>query len=50
MFRMILILALKILVRDRRIARSTTRGGAVCLAAKYFLRRTDFVRQLKAYL
>lgn len=52
MFRMILILALRVMVRDRRVirAQSSTTGGRVCLAAKWFLRRSDFVQQLKTYL
>ena len=50
MFRMIMILALKVLVRDHRIIRVTTYGGTVCLAAIYFLHRSEFLRQLKAYL
>jgi len=52
MFRMILILALRIVVRDRRVVRAQarTRSGRVCMAGQWFLHRSDFVKQLKTYL
>lgn len=51
MFRTILILTLKLLARERGVVRAAASNGRVSgVAAKYFIKQSEIVKQLKPYL